>query len=200
MSLENFPTFPIILGSQSPRRKEIMDHFSLPFIQIASHFDEASFPYEGDPREYAIGLSREKARLLSLEHPDSIIITADTVVCLDDKLYGKPADEKEAFQYLSELSGKTHRVITAVTLKTSRSEHSEAEETCVQFNSLSESHIAQYIKNVEWHDKAGGYAIQNAGAILVQKIEGCYYNVMGLPINTLRQLLLYVNIDLWDYL
>lgn len=191
---------PIILGSQSPRRKEILEHFTLPFIQVPSHYDESQLPYKGDPREYAILLSREKARLLSSSYMESIIITADTVVCLDDKLYGKPSNEEEAFRFLSELSGKAHLVITAITLKSGDKEYSDAEETRVFFNTLSESHIDNYIKNVQWHDKAGGYAIQNAGAILISRIEGCYYNVMGLPINTLRRLLSHVNIDLWDYL
>ncbi len=191
---------PIILGSQSPRRKEILEHFSLPFIQIPSNFDESQIEYTGNPRDYAISLSREKARTLSTQYPDSTILTADTIVCLHDKLYGKPVNEKEAFRFLSELSGHTHLVITAITLKTADQEYSDAEETQVLFNPLSEKEIAHYLKNVEWHDKAGGYAIQNAGAILVNRIEGCYYNVMGLPINTLRRLLSKVNIHLWDYL
>lgn len=192
--------FPLILGSQSPRRKEILEHFSLPFIQIPSNFDESLIEYTGSPRDYAIRLSEEKARALSHQHPSSTVLTADTLVCLHDKLYGKPADEAEAFRFLSELSGHTHLVITAITVKTPDQEYSDAEETQVLFNTLSAKEISHYLKNVKWHDKAGGYAIQNAGAILVNRIEGCYYNVMGLPINTLRRLLSKVDIDLWDYL
>jgi septum formation protein len=189
-----------ILGSQSPRRKEILDYFSLPFDQISSDFDEDAVPYGGDPAAYAKILAKGKAEALKKLYPDAIILCADTVVALDGKSYGKPKDRSEAAQALSELQGKWHSVFTGVVVASPQGLFEGVEETRVLFNAMNESQIDRYLEALHWADKAGGYAIQLAGSLGVRRIDGCYYNVMGLPIHTVSDLLLKVGIDLWDHL
>ncbi len=190
----------IILGSQSPRRKEIMSYFALPFAQVTPPFDEESIPFAGDPQKYVCQLANGKAQALHPQYPHDIILTADTIVCKDGKIYGKPRDIDEAFQALSELVGTWHSVFTGVSLMNRGEIHSCVEETRVLFNPLTPEQIRHYHTKLHWSDKAGGYAIQMAGGLIVNKIDGCYYNVMGLPINSVRQLLLKIGIELWDYL
>ncbi|KAF3362044.1 hypothetical protein PHSC3_001355 [Chlamydiales bacterium STE3] len=190
----------LILGSQSPRRKEILNYFSLPFEQISSKFDEESVAFDQDPAHYALQIAEGKANALSALYPEATILTADTVVFKAPHCYGKPQDEKQAFKMLKELHGNWHSVFTAVVLHYQHRTFSGVEETKVQFNSLSDTQIHQYIEALHWADKAGGYAIQLAGSLIVKKIEGCYYNVLGLPINVVASLLKKANIDLWDHL
>lgn len=190
----------LILGSQSPRRREIMSYFSLPFDQATSFFDEESVLFHGNPAAYASEISQGKSQSLHAMYPNAIILTADTVVYKDGKIYGKPKDEQEAFQYLSELVDQWHSVITAVTVRCGEQTFSATDETRVLFNPLTPEQIAHYHRKIHWADKAGGYDIRMAGGLLIRKIEGCYYNVTGLPINTVRELLLKVDIELWDYL
>lgn len=190
----------IILGSQSPRRREILSYFSLPFIQVSPLFDEASIPFEGDPEKFVCALSKGKADSLSDRFPTSLIITADTIVYRHGKIYDKPKSGEEAFLSLSELVGQWHTVYTGVTAQIGDRAFHLAEGTRVLFNSLTPSQIRQYVAHTDWADKAGGYAIQMAGGLIVSKIEGCYYNVMGLPINTVAALLNHFEIDLWNHL
>lgn len=191
---------PVILGSQSPRRHEILSYFRLPFRQHSSQFDEDAVPFSGDPESYAGSLSNGKARTLAAQFPDAIIITADTVVYRKGKIYGKPRNLDEAFQSFSELVGQWHTVYTSVTVQQEDRVFQKIEATQVLFNELTPEQIHHYLAHIEWADKAGGYAIQMAGGLIARRIEGCYYNVMGLPINTLHFLLKHVEIDLWDYL
>src|SRR5579862_2003646 len=191
---------PIILGSQSPRRKEIFSFFSLPFIQVPSHFEEESIHFLGDPQRYALMLAEKKAEVLSHQFPDNIVLTADTVVYCKDRIYNKPVDEEHAHVMLKELAGTWHSVFTAVAVRQMDSMVSDCEETKVYIRTLSDEQIALYHRSCHFLDKAGGYAIQNAGSMIIAKIEGCYYNVMGLPVGTARALLLNFGIDLWDYL
>ncbi|NDD58361.1 MAG: septum formation protein Maf [Chlamydiae bacterium] len=190
----------IILGSQSPRRKEILNFFSIPFTQVASHFDEASIPMHSDPASYAKLLATKKAEVLQEQFKNKIILCADTVVYHQKKIYNKPSDKKEAKQFLSELSGSWHEVITALCVVFGDKIICEVETTQILFNPLSEDQIESYLSHFAFSDKAGGYAIQQGGGIIVKKIEGCYYNVMGLPINTLAKVLKEVDIDLWKHL
>lgn len=191
---------PLILGSQSPRRREIMSFFTLPFVQVSPDFDEEAVPFHGDPEEYAKTLARGKAESLAHEHRKNLILTADTIVYCDGKLYGKPADENEAFRFLSVLKGRWHSVYTAVHLIHGSDRFDAIEETRVLFNDLSDKQIRSYHQSLNYKDKAGGYAIQGAGSLIVNRIDGCYYNVMGLPINAVRGLLLHAGIDLWNNL
>lgn len=190
----------LILGSQSPRRKEILGYFSIPFIQASPQYDEDIIPFEGDPIQYVKILSKGKADSLLKQYPNSIIITADTTVYRNGKIYGKPRDEKEAFEFLKDLSGVWHSVFTGLTIRYGKKEWQDVAETKVLFNPLTDKQIHNYYQKLPYADKAGGYMIQQAGGIIVQRIDGCYYNVMGFPINSLHKLLLHLGIDLWDYI
>ena len=190
----------IILGSRSPRRAEIMGYFALPFLQEASDFDEDALPFLDNPEYYVNQLSKGKAKIIQQRYPEDIIITADTIVYKSGKIYGKPRDEEDAFRSFQELVGEWHTVYTGVTVSYQKKTYQQVEATRVLFNPLTPEQIRHYIARTEWADKAAGYAIQMAGGLIVKKIEGCYYNVMGLPINTVEALLKKVGIELWDYL
>lgn len=190
----------MILGSQSPRRKEILNFFNIPFTVHPSDFDEDMVPFEGDPAAYAMTLASKKGEALTKKFPTDVIICADTVVFCQGKIYNKPRDKAQAREFLSELSAEAHEVVTAVSISLGDKKFCEAETTKILFNKLSDEMIEQYISHFAFSDKAGGYAIQQGGGIIVSKIEGCYYNVMGLPLNTLSRLLLKFDIDLWKHL
>jgi septum formation protein len=190
----------LILGSQSPRRKEILSYFAIPFVQIPSAFDEESVPFQGNPSQYAQELSLKKAQVLAHRFPEDVILTADTVVYLDGKIFNKPKDADEAFAMFRCFSGKWQQVFTAVTVQKNKEIYSGFEETKILFHHLNDEQIKLYHCSAPFLDKAGGYAIQGAGSILVSRIDGCYYNVMGLPVNVIKDLLLRVGIDLWKHL
>lgn len=190
----------IILGSQSPRRVEILSYFSLDFEQKSSGFDESSIPFEGDPVLYVEQLAKAKAAELSVNFLEALIITADTIVYREGKLYEKPRDREESFQMLEELSGKSHSVWTAVAVSRGSEQWVEAEETLVHFCALSSEQIHQYQSSLHCLDKSGGYAAQGAGGLIVSHIEGCHYNVVGLPIQTLERLLKQAGVSLWGHL
>lgn len=190
----------LILASQSPRRKEILEYFSLPFIQRSPYFDEESYPFDNDPIAYAIALAKGKAASLVDQFPHHLILSADTVVYCEGKVYGKPSSHEHAYQMLQELSGRWHSVYTALTLCQNNKRISECEETKVLFHPLQPQEIRRYVETFHTFDKAGSYAIQKGGSIIVRKIDGCFYNVMGLPLALLKNLLQHFGIDLWDYL
>ena len=187
----------IILGSGSPRRSEILRFFSVPFIQISSSFDEDSVSFTGDPISYVQTLSRKKAETLAVDHPDHAILTADTTVFCEGVIYNKPKDLKEAVLFLKKLSGKWHSVFTSLSLFHKGKMETRCEETKILFHELTEDQIHHYLAHVNFLDKAGSYAIQQSGSLVVKKIDGCYYNVMGLPLTSLKELLLSVGVDLW---
>ena len=189
-----------ILGSQSPRRKEILSYFSVPFIQIPSSFDENSVIFKNNPEEYASALSRGKAADLAKKHPDAIILTADTIVYCQGKVYNKPKDEEECYQTLKLLAGQWQTVYTGVTVQQGTKAFHQVEASHVLFNDLTSEQIRHYLLKTKWSDKAGGYSIQMTGGLVVRKIDGCYYNILGLPINTTASLLKHFDIDLWKYL
>lgn len=190
----------LILGSQSPRRKEILSHFGLPFEQFSSDFVEESIPFQGDPQAYAQAISDGKSETLCHQFPDAIIVTADTVVYCRGKTYGKPRDREESFTFLRELAGQWQSVYTAVTVRRNQQVYRSVEETRVLLNEMTDREIRVYQERLHLSDKAAGYAVQLPGGLAVNRIEGCFFNVMGLPINTLRALLQHVGIDLWDYI
>ena len=192
--------FQLVLGSQSPRRKEILSYFSLPFDQATPTFNEESLPFNGEPEEYVCVLSKGKADSLAPVYPKAALLTADSIVYRNGKVYGKPKDRDEAFQTLKELQGEWHSVFTGVTLRHEQREFHKAEETRVLFNPLTDEQIRLYHSRTTWSDKAGGYGAQMGGGLIVQKIDGCFYNVMGLPINAVKELFMHIGIDLWHYL
>lgn len=191
---------PLILGSQSPRRREILGFFTLPFIQVSPPFDELTVPFEGDPGHYAQQIALGKARSLAPLYPNEIILTADTVVYCEGKSYAKPADDADALAMLTELAGKWQSVYTGMAIKTASEEHLFVEETRVLFHAATPQQLERYHKGIPCLDKAGSWAIQGAGSIIAERVEGCWYNCMGLSITGLAQLLGKVGIDLWDYL
>ena len=190
----------IILGSQSPRRKEILNYFTLPFEQVPSHFDEETVPFSGDPIAYVIELSQKKNEQLSNRFPTDLIITADSVVYFNGQIYNKPKDLAEAQHMMEHLAGTWHYIYTAVCVRKDGVHAAEAEETKIRLHPLTPEQIQLYHSHCSPLDKAAGYAIQKSGSIIVDRIDGCYYNAVGFPINTLRKLLLPMGVDLWEYL
>lgn len=190
----------LILGSASPRRKEILSMFSLPFQVIESHFDEDAHPFRGNPAHYVCELSAGKSQAIKAPSPESYVLTADTVVFKDGKIYNKPKDREDARRILQELNGKMHTVYTGVSLRLGDRIETDFAKTDVEFDLLTARELEIYLDKVKWQDKAGGYAIQGEGALLVKGINGCYYNVKGLPIGTMKALFLKFDVDLWDHL
>ena len=189
-----------ILGSQSPRRGEILNFFNLPFKQVSPHFDEEAIPFNDPPEEYVKILAQGKGHSLVAQFPNALILTADTIVYRKGKMYGKPRDFQEAFLFLKELSGQWHSVFTGLSVSFQGQHFQEVEETRVLFNSLTEEQMRHYLQALHLFDKAGGYMIQGAGSLIVKCIEGCYYNVMGLPLNALCSVLHRAGIHLWEHL
>ena len=190
----------LILCSASPRRKRILDAFSLPYEQIASNFDESQVPYCDNPIEYVQTLAANKCAALRERFPEATLLGADTAVFLDGHVFNKPEDENDARAMLRTLSGKWHSVFSGVCVTTRSGCWTAFEETKVLLNCLSADHIDRYLRIGAWRDKAGAYAIQGEGGLLVQRIDGCYYNVLGLPVNTLQRLLANSGMDLWHHL
>ncbi len=173
----------IILASQSPRRKQLLEMAEIDFDVIAADTDE-SFPPEMPVTEVPVYIAQQKAKAVDALYPGRKIIAADTIVVLGNDIIGKPLDREDAVEILSRLSGQTHRVITGVVIRHEQIEHSFADETLVSFNSLSPAQIAHYVDHYKPYDKAGAYAIQEwIGAVAIRRIEGCFYNVMGLPVS-----------------
>lgn len=180
--------YKIILGSQSPRRKELLTALGYTFTCRTADAEEL-FPESLTAEEIPIFLSQLKAKaLMPTLQEDELLITADTIVWHQGKVLGKPQDENEACQMLHNLSGATHEVITGVTITTTKKQHSFAVNTRVRFATLTQEEIRHYVQNFRPMDKAGAYGIQEwIGFIGVEHIEGSYFNVMGLPVQRLYQ-------------
>ena len=178
----------IILASASERRQELLKRLVSDFDIIISNFDENKVDFRGSIDEYVKEIALGKAMdVRNRVSKDSIIISADTIVTLDNKILGKPKDEKEAFKMLKSLQGKSHFVYSGIVVINNKVQKSLA--TKVKFSNMSDEEIFQYINTKEPMDKAGAYGIQGIGGVFVESIEGCYYNVVGLPLNTLRSVL-----------
>ncbi|MCD7754715.1 MAG: Maf family protein [Firmicutes bacterium] len=177
----------IILASQSPRRRELMALLRLPFLVRAADIDETMDPAK-DPYDEVARVSRKKAGATPREEAD-IVIAADTIVVCAGKVLGKPRSQEEAVQMLTLLSGRDHQVMTGLTVLRGDWEKTCTEVTHLHFRPLSPAEIADYVSTGEPMDKAGAYGIQGGGALFAQRIEGDYYNVMGLPVCRLRQIL-----------
>jgi septum formation protein len=190
----------LILGSSSPRRREILSFFSIPFRQISPDFDESQVLFEGDPAAFTQEVAKRKAMSLAESYPDQPILTADTVVFQGGRLFLKPESLEEAKAMLSELSGKEHEVHTGICVAKGKEHFTDGAISLVQFNELTPDQIDTYHRHFGPLDKAGGYGIQKGGSLIVKRIEGCYYNIMGLPLQPVCRLLLKVGINLWDYL
>ena len=189
----------LVLASASPRRRELLAQVGYRFRVHPVHIPEDPLPGE-DPIVYVTRLAREKAeaafRELTTSSPKPekneqsiVVLGADTTVTLDNAILGKPEDAADAARILRLLSGRTHRVITGVALVTAKGAEVAAEATAVRFLTLSEAEIAAYVATGEPMDKAGAYAIQGRAARWIPRIEGCYFNVMGLPLALVCSLL-----------
>jgi septum formation protein len=178
----------IILASQSPRRKQLLEWAEVPFDVVVKSTDE-SWPAGMATEEVAVHIARNKALAVqpSVE-PDAIILAADTIVVLDNKIIGKPKDREDALHILAALSGQQHRVITGVVIRKGEMETAFADITEVNFHPLTAAQIAFYVDKYEPYDKAGAYAIQEwIGVVGIQSVRGDFYNVMGLPVSRVVQ-------------
>lgn len=182
----------LILASASPRRKEILENLGIMFrVAPGPDIDET---IENDnssmtPSDIALEIARRKSLSLSIEQ-NTLTLTADTVVAIDGHVFGKPKDSDEAIGFLKHLSGKRHEVITAIALRKGGSEPVLSHEsTSVYFTTLNDDDINWYVSTGEPFGKAGGYAIQGVGGIFIERIEGCYFNVVGLPVFNLFRLI-----------
>ena len=183
----------IILASGSPRRREILENIGLNFSVSVSNADEGSVSPEGIP----VGIYVQELAMLKAAasaktaERGALVIGADTVVSLDGKILTKPTDENDAFEMLTELSGKTHEVYTGICVTDTSNMKSVCRSACtkVTFSPLTEKIVRAYIQTGESSDKAGAYGIQGKGALLVEKIDGDYFNVVGLPVKLLSEIL-----------
>ena len=180
----------IILASQSPRRKQLLEWAEVPFEVYVKETDER-FPPGLKPDEVAIYIARNKALAVQKErNSNEIILAADTIVVLNESIIGKPVHKEEAISILLALSGEIHRVITGVVIRKEDKEISFADTTEVEFHDLSEKQIEFYVDKYKPYDKAGAYAIQEwIGVVGIKSVRGDFYNVMGLPVSrVLREL------------
>ena len=178
----------LILASGSPRRRELLGHFGLDFDVIPALGPETP-PVGADAGETARALSEAKAREIAQAHPDAVVIGADTVVEIDGAILGKPRDEEDAKRMLRLLSGREHRVFTGVTVIKGDDIVSRWEETKVFFRPMTEDEIAAYVATGEPMDKAGAYGYQGRACVYVERIEGDFFNVVGLPLCRLGTML-----------
>jgi len=181
---------PIILASSSPRRRELLRQVGLSFKTAPAHVDERVLAGER-PETYAVRVASEKAHAAAKKFSSGVIIAADTVVIVESEILGKPADPADAERMLGMLSGNMHRVITGLAVMDVGTGKmlTRTAITKVWFRSLSREEIASYVKGGEPLDKAGAYGIQGKGALLVERIDGCYFNVVGLPLVLLSDML-----------
>lgn len=180
----------VILASKSPRRKELLRRLFPDFRVVPSAVDE-SVIMESDPVRFAVTAAEAKARDAAAGHPDSLVIGADTIVCLGDEIFGKPVDRADAEAMLGRLSGRKHRVITGVALyrKSDDKLVTSHEITYVVFRPIPAAEIAAYLDGHEYLDKAGGYAVQDCGDAFVEKLDGDYNNVVGFPVRRVKRML-----------
>lgn len=187
--LDNLKKYKVILASNSPRRKELLSGLGLEYeVKVMPGIDE-TYPDTLPTEEVPVYIAREKAEAYRKSiAEDELIITADTVVCIDGEVLGKPADEAEAYAMLRKLAGRTHLVITGVCFTTAQLQKSFAAVTEVTFDQLTDEEISFYVEKYRPFDKAGAYGVQEwIGYVGVTGMNGSFYNVMGLPVQRLYQ-------------
>jgi septum formation protein len=190
---------PIILASASPRRIEILNHLGLDFQVIPSEVTETIPKRSTVPQELVVELALHKASDVARKLEQGLVIGADTLVVLEDIILGKPFGPTEAVEMLTLLNGKTHSVYTGIALVRVPFGQTEVgySETKVKFRTLSKEEIQSYVATGEPLDKAGAYGIQGKGGVLIEGIEGCYFNVVGLPLSKLAEMLQKFEISIW---
>ena len=188
------PRIPVILASQSPRRIELLKTVIKNFRIVPSKIDEVC-DIDLSPEENAVLLGREKATWVAKHHPHNLVIGADTMVVLKNKIIGKPTDAENARQILRQLSGQEHKVITGVAVVHSKI-FSAASISHVRIKTLTPYEINSYVESGEPMDKAGAYAIQGEGSFLIESYSGSYSNIIGLPMGLLKDLLQKLNFSI----
>ena len=178
----------IILASGSPRRKELLKELGFEFEICKPNVDESPLQNEL-PEHLCKRLSRLKAQHVAEKFPNELVLAADTIVVIDGEILGKPVNRDDAFRMLKELQGREHEVMTGISLCQSEKIISYVEHSFVKFASLTDRDIESYISTGESDDKAGAYAVQGKGALLIEYVKGDFYNVVGLPIYKLGQML-----------
>ena len=176
----------IILASASPRRRELLAHIYKDYQVRPADIDE-TVPQGTPPQEMGELLAKQKTQHVQLSYPDDLIIGADTIVVVDGKVLGKPADAEDARRMLTMLQGREHKVYTGVSMRFAEKSYSFTQCTSVWFYPMTQQEITEYIETGEPFNKAGAYAVQGIGSLFVEKIEGDYFNVVGLPIARLKR-------------
>ena len=191
----------LVLASRSPRRRQLLKTLGINFIAAESGFHEIDHA-DGTPGQHVQDNALGKARAIAARYKNALIIGADTVVVYRQRVLGKPKNMAEAIEYLQLLQGKTHAVYTGLGIIDTKENITvvDFEKTLVTMRSLNEKEIRAYLSRIKPLDKAGAYAIQGAGAVIVEKISGCYYNVVGFPLAKLEEMLLRLKITLFDYM
>lgn len=180
----------VILASASPRRRELLDRLAIPFTVIPANIEEHPWRHE-TPQTYAQRIATDKALVIAQRFPAAVVLGADTVVTIDQQILGKPSDAEDAKRMLTHLSGRLHQVITGLACLHQRRQfcHQVSVCTAVRFRDLSATEIEHYVATDEPFDKAGAYAIQGQAAAFVEQLDGCYTNVVGLPLSHTAALL-----------
>lgn len=178
----------MVLASQSPRRRQLLEQAGIPFEVKVSEAEE-TFPPEMPIPEVPVHIARQKAKAVAASYSNGeVIVAADTIVVLNGTIIGKPANRADAIRILTALSGQVHEVITGVVILHNGREDAFSQTTEVHFKPLSQEQIIYYIDHYQPYDKAGAYAIQEwIGAVGIDRINGCFYNVMGLPISQVAE-------------
>ena len=197
MLSKNKHTIDVILASNSPRRRELLHQIGIQFKVCPTQTDERVLTDE-DPETYVVRVASDKVAVACQSVKKGIVIAADTIVVIDNAILGKPVDKRDAERMISTLQGKMHQVMTGLAVMSAGSKKmlTGLSITKVWFRALTETDIHSYVETGEPLDKAGAYGIQGIGALLVDKIEGCYFNVVGLPISLLGEMLRSFDIDL----
>jgi septum formation protein len=181
---------PLVLASKSPRRREILERLGLPYIICGIKIDESA-QKKRSVRSLVIDLAKRKVDAAASRFSNGLVVGVDTVVYFQNRILGKPGNYEEAFKFLKILNGNRHEVVSGITVKNLAGGigYSSVSVTSVLFCKLNNEEIVRYIESGEWVDKAGGYAIQGSAALFVKGIVGSYYNIMGLPVEKLYELL-----------
>lgn len=180
---------PVVLASGSPRRRELLGQMGIEDFEVLPAQGEETAPEGLAPDALVARLALQKAREVAALRPEATVIGADTVVALDGRVLGKPSDEEEAREMLSALSGRRHQVYTGMAVLSGGQAFTRVECTQVEFRPLTEEEIAAYVATGESMDKAGAYGIQGRACVFIRGIQGDYYNVVGLPVCALHELL-----------
>ncbi|MFH0793593.1 MAG: Maf family protein [bacterium] len=179
----------LVLASSSPRRIDLLKAVGLDCIVHPSTVEESGLPSASPPRVTALQLALAKAQSVALDYPSDIVVAADTVVALGNEIFGKPADAEDGRRMLERLSGQTHSVITAVAIAYNGSVDLDAVETRVTMRAIDASELEDYLRSGDPLDKAGAYGIQSGAGKFITRLEGDYYNVVGLPLAKLLEML-----------